>query len=128
MSTFALSTKRKQQVINITAEVHDIVRAAGVKDGLCIVQSLHTTAGIFCNVTEDLEQDIFKVFDTLAPDDNYNHNKYDPNAEAHLKKIIMGRTVTLTITNGTVDLGTWEKIQFAEFDGPRERTVHVKVL
>ncbi len=128
MEQIEIITTRKHEIVNITGLVAGIVRASGVRDGLCLVQSLHTTAGVYVNVTEHLEQDVLSLLNRLAPEENYAHNRVDPNAEAHLKKILTGRTATITIENGRLALGTWEKIQFAEFDGPRKRTVHVKLV
>jgi len=124
-----LDTTKKHEVVNITHEVMDVVRKSGVQEGVCFIQSLHTTAGVYINVTERLEQDVLDFLEKLAPHDgSYRHNSVDPNAEAHLKKLLLGRSVTVAIANGQLVLGTWEQIQFVEFDGPRNRNVFVKIL
>jgi secondary thiamine-phosphate synthase enzyme len=124
-----IATTREREIVDITGDIERIILASKIADGICIVQSQHTTAGIYVNVTEHLESDVLDMLASLAPEGNaYRHNSVDPNAQAHLHKILTGRDATILVTGGKADLGTWEKIQLAEFDGPRRRTVTVKVL
>ena len=119
--------------INITPDIEDLVRQSGVADGLCLVNAMHITASVFINDDEGgLHHDYEVWLEKLAPHeptDAYRHNRTgEDNADAHLKRQIMGREVVVAITNGRLDLGPWEQIFYGEFDGRRRKRVLVKVI
>jgi secondary thiamine-phosphate synthase enzyme len=119
--------------VNITPEVRKIIQKSGIKEGLCLVNAMHITASIFINDNESgLHQDYEEWLEKIAPHEpvsKYEHNKTgEDNADAHLKRQIMGREVVVAITEGQLDFGPWEKIFYGEFDGKRPKRVLVKVL
>lgn len=120
--------------LNITSEVENIVRKSGVKEGLVLCNAMHITASVFINDDEPgLQHDYKKWLETLAPfnssGDVYHHNRTgEDNADAHMKRQIMGREVVVAITNGKLDFGPWEQIFYGEFDGRRPKRVLVKVI
>lgn len=119
--------------VNITSEVRKIVQKSGIKEGLCLVNAMHITASVFINDNENgLHQDYEKWLEKLAPHEpvsKYEHNKTgEDNADAHLKRQVMGREVVIAITNGQLDFGPWEQIFYGEFDGNRSKRVLVKVI
>lgn len=119
--------------VNITSQVEKIVQKSGIKDGLCLVNSMHITASVFVNDNESgLHHDYEKWLEELAPHgpvDKYEHNKTgEDNADAHLKRQVMGREVVVAITNGQLDFGPWEQIFYGEFDGRRSKRVLVKLI
>ncbi len=119
--------------VNITSQVEDIVRSSGIQEGLCLVNAMHITASVFINDNEPgLHQDYEKWLEGLAPHaptDRYKHNDTgEDNADAHLKRQVMGREVVVAITNGKLDFGRWEQIFYGEFDGRRPKRVLVKVI
>ena len=125
------STKERQEFIRITDEVADIVRASGVRDGLVLVSAMHITSGVYVNDWEDGLIEDFQVWlEKLAPAGlNYRHHQTgEDNADAHLKRTVMGHQVMLPITAGKLDLGPWEQVFYAEFDGQRKKRVVVKVI
>lgn len=119
---------------NITLEVEDVVRKSGVKEGLVLVNAMHITASVFINDNEaGLHHDYGVWLEHLAPfdpnPDRYHHNRTgEDNADAHLKRQVMGREVVVAITGGKLDFGPWEQIFYGEFDGHRKKRVLVKVL
>jgi len=126
------NTKRRREYINITDKIETLVGKSGVKEGLCLVNAMHITASVYIN---DAEQGLIKDFDDwlqkLAPHEpvsQYRHNTYEDNADAHLKRQVMGRGVVIAITNGKLDFGPWEQIYYGEFDGRREKRVLVKII
>jgi secondary thiamine-phosphate synthase enzyme len=124
-----VQTRARTQTINITAQVQEEVRAAGLQDGLCSVYVPHTTAGVFINEGADpsVMEDLEETFDRLVPwNGRYRHS--EGNAAAHVKATLVGESVTVLVENGKLQLGTWQAIFFAEFDGPRRRTVWVGTL
>ena len=124
-------TKEEMDFINITNQVEMAVRKSGVKEGLCLVNPMHITAAVYVNDAESGLIEDFKVWlERLAPrkPDYKHHQTGEDNADAHLKRIIMGHQVTLPITNGSLDLGTWEQVYYAEFDGRRKKRVVVKII
>ena len=127
-----LNTKNRQEFVNITAEVEDAVRKSGVKEGLCLVNAMHITASVFINDNEGgLHQDFAAWLERIAPfgKDKYRHNLTgEDNADAHLKRTIMGREVVVAITKGSLDFGPWEQIFYGEFDGRRKKRVLVKII
>jgi secondary thiamine-phosphate synthase enzyme len=122
----------RRELINITPFVNDCLRESGVKEGLVLVNAMHITASIFINDDEPgLHKDFEKWLEGLAPElpyDQYNHNTYEDNADAHLKRTIMGREVVVAITDGKLDFGPWEQIFYGEFDGKRKKRVLVKII
>ncbi len=119
--------------VNITSQVEDIVRSSEVQEGLCLVNAMHITASVFINDNEPgLHQDYEEWLEGLAPHaptDRYKHNNTgEDNADAHLKRQVMGREVVVAITNGKLDFGRWEQIFYGEFDGRRPKRVLVKVI
>ena len=125
------NTKKRQEFVRITDEISGIVSASGVKDGTALVSAMHITAGVFVNDWEDgLIHDFQEWLEKLAPAGlNYRHHQTgEDNADAHLKRTIMGHQVVLPITDGTLDLGPWEQVFYAEFDGQRRKRVIVKVM
>ena len=119
--------------VNITSQVEDIVRSSGIQEGLCLVNAMHITASVFINDNEPgLHEDYEKWLEGLAPHaptDRYKHNDTgEDNADAHLKRQVMGRDVVVAITNGKLDFGRWEQIFYGEFDGRRPKRVLVKAI
>lgn len=127
---FNLPTRRG--LVNITRQVQQAVTESGVKDGLVLVNAMHITASVFINDDESgLHADFERWLEKLAPEkpyDQYAHNGFEDNADAHLKRTIMGREVVVAITNGQLDFGTWEQIFYFEFDGKRDKRVLIKVI
>tara|TARA_B100001013_G_C24199657_1_gene280780 strand:+ start:69 stop:485 length:417 start_codon:yes stop_codon:yes gene_type:complete len=125
-------TKKRRELINITPDVQDCLVESGVKEGLLLVNAMHITASVFINDDESgLHSDFDKWLEKLAPEkpyDQYAHNGYEDNADAHLKRTIMGREVVVAITNGLFDFGPWERIFYGEFDGKRKKRVLVKII
>jgi secondary thiamine-phosphate synthase enzyme len=126
------NTEERFQLLNITPEVESLVHKSGVKEGLCLVNAMHITASVFINDDESgLHRDFKKWLEGLAPYEpvsQYNHNVGEDNADAHLKRSIMGREVVVAITKGKLDFGPWEQIFYGEFDGRRKKRVLVKIL
>ncbi|UCC39235.1 MAG: YjbQ family protein [Candidatus Aminicenantes bacterium] len=125
--------KKRQEFINITPEVEALVEKSGVREGLCLVNAMHITASVFINDDEsglhaDFEEWLEK-FSPHEPISNYKHNLTgEDNADAHLKRTIMGREVVVAITGGRLDFGPWEQIFYGEFDGRRRKRVLVKII
>ena len=123
---------KRRDFVNITSEVENCVVESGIKEGLCLVNPMHITASVFINDDEKgLHQDFERWLEKLAPEKPYSqyaHNGFEDNADAHLKRQIMGREVVVAITNGRLDLGTWEQIFYGEFDGKRRKRVLVKII
>ncbi len=127
------NTKTTRAFVNITHEVGNIVEKSGIKEGLCLVNAMHITASVFINDNESgLHKDYDIWLEKLAPHDpteQYKHNETgEDNADAHMKRQIMGREVLVAITNGRLDFGPWEQIFYGEFDGQRKKRVLVKVI
>jgi secondary thiamine-phosphate synthase enzyme len=118
--------------INITPEVQKCVEESGIREGLCLVNAMHITASVFINDDESgLHHDFEVWLEKLAPEkpySQYRHNTFEDNADAHLKRTIMGREVVVAITNGKLDFGPWEQIFYGEFDGKRKKRVLVKII
>jgi secondary thiamine-phosphate synthase enzyme len=123
---------QRRQLINITDRVEECVRESGVREGLCLCNAMHITASVFINDDEPgLHRDFEEWLERLAPEkphSQYRHNVYEDNADAHLKRTIMGREVVVAITDGELDLGPWEQIFYGEFDGKRPKRVLVKII
>jgi secondary thiamine-phosphate synthase enzyme len=126
------NTTNRQEFINITPQVEEAVKKSAVKEGLCLVNAMHITASVFINDDESgLHSDFSIWLEKLAPygKDKYKHNlSGEDNGDAHLKRTIMGREVTVAITNGKLDFGPWEQIFYAEFDGQRKKRVLIKII
>ncbi len=125
-------TKNRREFINITPQVEEALAESGIKEGLCLVNAMHITASVFINDDEDgLHRDFERWLEKLAPEkpyEQYDHNTFEDNADAHLKRSIMGREVVVAVTGGKLDFGTWEQIFYGEFDGKREKRVLVKII
>lgn len=126
-------TEKKFKLVNITSEVEKIVGESKVSEGICLVNSMHITSSIFINDNETgLHQDFEKWLENLAPHlptKQYSHNDTgEDNADAHLKRQIMGRETVIAITKGKLDFGPWEQIFYGEFDGCRNKKILVKVI
>ncbi|HBG27849.1 MAG: secondary thiamine-phosphate synthase enzyme [Planctomycetes bacterium GWF2_41_51] len=126
------NTPTRRAYINITDQVEDCLRESGIKEGLCLVNAMHITASVFINDDErGLHQDFETWLEKLAPEkphSQYHHNGAEDNADAHLKRQVMGREVVVAITNGRLDFGPWEQIFNGEFDGKRKKRVLVKII
>lgn len=125
------NTKSRRELINVTEQVAAIVGKSEIQEGFCLVSAMHITAGIWVNDEESgLKQDVMEWLEELAPfKENYRHHRTgEDNADAHLKRTLTHHQVILPITKGQLDLGPWEQIFYAEFDGQRKKRVVVKVL
>jgi len=125
-------TEKRRQIIHITGDIEKAVEESKVIEGLCLVNAMHITASVFINDLENgLHQDFLNWLEKLAPYsvEEYLHNKTsEDNADAHLKRTIMGREVVVAITKGKLDLGPWEEIFYGEFDGQRRKRVLIKII
>ncbi len=126
------NTPTRRALLNITPEVERCIRESGVKEGLVLVNSMHITSSVFINDDESgLHHDFEVWLEKLAPEkphSQYRHNGFEDNADAHLKRTIMGREVVVAITGGAPDFGRWEQIFYGEFDGKRDKRVLVKIV
>jgi len=127
-----IRAKSRRAYINITPDVETALAESGVREGLCLVNAMHITASVFINDNESgLHRDFERWLEKLAPEkpyEQYDHNGYEDNADAHLKRTVMGREVVVAITNGKLDFGTWEQIFYGEFDGMRDKRVLIKII
>jgi len=125
-------TRSRREYINITPEVADCLRESGIKEGFLLCNAMHITASVFINDDESgLHQDFEVWLEKLAPEkphSQYRHNGYEDNADAHLKRSVMGREVVVAVTGGKLDFGPWERIFYGEFDGKRRKRVLVKII
>jgi secondary thiamine-phosphate synthase enzyme len=125
-------THSRRQLINITPDVQVCIHESGVQEGLCLVNAMHITASVFINDDESgLHHDYETWLEKLAPEkpySQYRHNGFEDNADAHLKRTVMGREVVCAITKGQLDFGPWEQIFYGEFDGKRRKRVLVKII
>ncbi|EMS73906.1 secondary thiamine-phosphate synthase enzyme YjbQ [Ruminiclostridium cellobioparum] len=123
---------KRRAYVNITPQVQKCIDESGIKEGMVLVNAMNITASVFINDDEaGLHQDFEKWLETLAPEkpySQYNHNGFEDNADAHLKRQIMGREAVVAVTNGKLDFGTWEQLFYGEFDGKREKRVLVKII
>jgi len=126
------NTPHRRELINITPQVQECLDESSVKEGLCLVNAMHITASVFINDDESgLHQDFEVWLEKLAPEkpySQYRHNGFEDNADAHLKRTVMGREVVVAVTNGQLDFGPWERIFYGEFDGKRKKRVLVKII
>ena len=125
-----MNTRRPREFVRVTDRVREIVRKSGVTDGLVLVSSMHITAAVYVNDNESgLLRDIAAWADRLAPPGEYEHHRTgETNGDAHLKNLLLGHQVVLPVTKGELDLGPWEQVFYAEFDGQRPKRVIVKVV
>lgn len=125
-----MKTAKPREFVNITERVRSIVRGSGVTEGLALVSSMHITAAVYVNDNESgLIEDIGRWADRLAPPGDYAHHRTgETNGDAHLKNLLLGHQVVLPVTKGELDLGPWEEVFYAEFDGQRPKRVIVKVV
>ena len=127
-----MDVPRRRQIVSIHREVEDLVRESGVQDGLVLVNAMHITASVFINDNEGgLHSDYEKWLEKLAPEkphSQYAHNGAEDNADAHMKRQVMGREVVVAITEGRLHLGPWEHIFYYEFDGKRRKRLLVKII
>lgn len=125
-------TETRRQLINITPTLQECLEASGVQEGLLLCNAMHITASVFINDDESgLHSDIDDWLEKLAPEkpySQYRHNGYEDNADAHLKRSVMGREVVVAISEGKLDFGPWEQIFYGEFDGKRKKRVLVKII
>jgi len=125
-------TLHRRDYINITPEVEKALKESGIKDGLCLANAMHITASVYINDNEQgLIHDYDKWLEKLAPHEpisQYEHNGFEDNADAHMKRQIMGREVVVAVTDGKLDFGPWEQIFYGEFDGRRKKRVLVKII
>jgi len=125
------NTRKRYEMVHITPEIDRIVRESGVEDGLCFVTPMHITAAIYVNDNESgLIEDISTWLETLAParPEYRHHQTGEDNADAHLKALLLHHETTLPVSDGRLELGTWQRVFYAEFDGRRQKRVLVKVL
>lgn len=125
-------TPTRRAYVNITAQVEAALRESGIREGLCLVNAMHITAAVFINDDErGLHADFEKWLEKLAPEKphaQYAHNGGEDNADAHLKRQLMGREVVVAVTDGALDFGPWEQIFYAEYDGLRRKRALVKII
>jgi secondary thiamine-phosphate synthase enzyme len=125
-------TDRRRELINITPEVQKCLVESGIREGIVLVNAMHITASVFINDDESgLHHDFEVWLEKLAPEkpySQYKHNGFEDNADAHMKRTIMGREVVVAITDGKLDSGPWEQIFYGEFDGKRSKRVLVKII
>jgi len=123
---------RRRELINITSYIDQCLKESSIKEGLVLVNAMHITASVFINDDESgLHSDFEKWLEKLAPEkpySQYQHNGFEDNADAHLKRTIMGREVVVAVTEGKLDLGPWEQVFYGEFDGMRKKRVLIKII
>ena len=125
------NTSKKMEFINITSDVNSVLKKSGIKEGMILVSAMHITAGVYVNDAESgLIQDIQEWLQKLAPDgpDYRHHRTGEVNGDSHLKNLIIGHQVIVPVTNSELDLGPWQQIYYAEFDGKRRKRLIIKVM
>lgn len=129
MPDLTIRTRKTQEMLDITAQVSDVVRRSGVANGFCLVYVPHATAAIVINENADPNvcQDILDALGRMVPEGAWRHDRVDNNAAAHIKATILGPSEAIPVREGSLRLGTWQSVMFVEFDGPRDRTVIVEV-
>lgn len=127
-----IKTDLRQEFINITSDVIRAIEKSGISEGIVLVNAMHMTASVFINDDEvGLHHDFERFLEKIAPEKPYNqyeHNGFEDNADAHLKRQIMGREVVVAISEGKLDFGPWEQIFYGEFDGMRKKRVLIKII
>jgi len=128
----SVHTEKRYQIVNITPAAQAALKKSGIKEGLCLINSMHITSSVFINDNErGLHEDFIKWVEKLAPYDvnGYKHNLTgEDNGDAHLKRTIMGREAVIAVTNGRFDFGPWETIFYGEFDGQRDKRILIKII
>jgi secondary thiamine-phosphate synthase enzyme len=126
------NTPQRRSIVNITSQVEEALRESGVREGLVLCNAMHITASVFINDNESgLHRDFERWLERLAPEkpyDQYDHNGYEDNADAHLKRTVMGREVVVAVTDGKLDFGPWEQIFYYELDGKRKKRALIKII
>ena len=126
------NTRHRREFINITSQVKQCLAESGIKEGFVLCNAMHITASVFINDDETgLHNDFEVLLEKLAPEkpySQYQHNGFEDNADAHLKRSVMGREVVVAVTDGELDFGPWEQIFYGEFDGKRKKRVLVKII
>jgi len=125
----SVSSSKKEEILDITSQVRELVKRSGIRDGICVVHAMHTTAGILVNENYDpsLKEDILDFLNRISKG-QWKHDKEDNNASAHLKSMIIGQSQSIPVKNGSLMLGTWQGICLAEFDGPKLRKIAVSIV
>lgn len=129
MAEFSVRTRKKQEMVDITGWVADLVRQSGISDGICLVYIPHATAAVAINENADPNvcEDILDALTHMIPEGRWRHDRIDNNAAAHIKATIVGPSEAIPVREGRLRLGTWQSVMLVELDGPRERTVIVEV-
>jgi len=126
------NTSNRRELINITHQVEECLHESGIKEGLALINAMHITASVFINDDESgLHHDFEVWLEKLAPEkpySHYRHNGFEDNADAHLKRTVMGREVVVAVSEGKLDFGPWEQIFYGEFDGKRRKRILVKIV
>jgi len=127
-----MNTDTRRAYLNITPQINECLRESGVKEGLLLCNAMHITASVFINDDESgLHADFDRWLEKLAPEkpySQYQHNGFEDNGDAHLKRSVMGREVVVAVTNGKLDFGPWEQIFYGEFDGKRSKRILIKII
>ncbi len=125
-----IDTSKRVELVDITSQVQEEVRKSEIPEGICLISTRHTTAGIIITENETgLKEDILDLLNRLVPADaGYRHDRIDNNADSHLRAVLLGASEGLPVSEGKLEFGTWQRIFFAEMDGPRSRTVNVTLL
>ena len=125
-----IQTTTQTELIDITDRVRAVVKERGIKDGICVISTRHSTGSIIINENErGLKKDILDMLEKLIPEnESYAHNQIDNNAHAHLRAVLLGMSETVPVEDGHMVLGTWQSIFFVELDGPRKRSINIKIV
>ncbi len=125
------NTKKRREYVRITDKVKEVCKKSGIKEGMVLVSAMHITAGVYVNDNESgIIQDIDNMLESIAPlgPDYHHHRTGEDNGDAHLKSLLLHHQVIIPVTNGDLDLGTWQEVFYAEFDGQRRKRVIIKVM
>ena len=129
---FSIALPSRRGFVNITGKVEEALRESGIREGLVLVNAMHITASVFINDDEaGLHRDFERFLERLAPEkpyEQYDHNGFEDNADAHLKRQLMGRETVVAVTGGKLDFGPWEQIFYGEFDGKRSKRILIKII
>jgi len=130
MMDMDIQTTTRTELIDITDRVRAVVKEHGIKDGICVISTRHSTGSIMINENErGLRNDILDMLEKLVPEnESYAHNQNDNNAHAHLRAVLLGMSETVPVEDGHMVLGTWQSIFFVELDGPRKRSINIKIV
>ena len=125
-----IQTTTRTEIIDITDRVRAVVKETGIKAGICVISTRHSTGSIMINENErGLKNDILDMLEKLIPEnESYTHNRLDNNAHAHLRAVLLGMSETVPVEDGHMVLGTWQSIFFVELDGPRKRSINIKIV